>query len=332
MRHSTATRALRPSLQFVKAINVELTYGCQFDCPHCLQADHRARGEMAWADPGPIQRALTEALDIGLIRQGVNFTGGEILRADSPLPLLLETTQALGIPVHLNTNGWWGHARQIQIGERHFDTAAELIAWFQSMGVALLALSMVKRFVRYPALWSSNVAILRLCERLQQPYELIFTGLSAAKIDELLGRLAEETGTELEWMTLSDMERVDIGAASGSLDQGRLDELPLLERLQQTDCGLRGFYRPAFLHIAPGGGVRSCLYAVGAGWLGNIHIQSLTEIVAGFAANPVVRCFSGADLSSVVETQWSNLMSGCQRPRHPCALAVDLARGIDERA
>lgn len=42
MRLMTA-RDQRPSLRFVEGINVELTYGCQLDCPHCLQADQRAR-------------------------------------------------------------------------------------------------------------------------------------------------------------------------------------------------------------------------------------------------------------------------------------------------
>jgi hypothetical protein len=325
----TATRDKRPSLRFVQGINVELTYGCQLDCPHCLQADHRARGETAWADPGPIQRALREALDLGLIPVGINLTGGEILRAGSPVPMLLETTRALGVPVRLNTNGWWGRARQFRIGEQGFATAEELILWLQSMGVAILALSMDERFVRYPALWSSTVTIVRLCERLQQAYELIFTGLSSEQIDVMLGRLAEETRTELRMMAISDMERVDIGAAVGTVDRGMLNDPHPLERLRQTDCGLRGFYRPVFLHLAPNGGVRSCLYAVGAGWLGNIHTQSMTEIVAAFATNPVVRCFSGAGLASAAEAHWSSIRDDSRRPCHPCALAVELARHVD---
>lgn len=129
-------RDQRPSLRFVEGINVELTYGCQLDCPHCLQADQRARGETAWADPEPIRRALIEALDLGLIRTGINFTGGEILRAGSPLPALLETTRALGVPVRLNTNGWWGRARRFLVGERRFDSAEVLIGWLQAMGIA----------------------------------------------------------------------------------------------------------------------------------------------------------------------------------------------------
>lgn len=325
-----ATRDKRPSLRFVEGINFELTYGCQLDCPHCLQADHRARGETAWADPGSIQRALIEATHLGLVREGVNLTGGEILCAGSPLPMLLATTRALDVPVRLNTNGWWGLAQQIRIGERHFGRAVDLIVWLQSMGVAVLVLSIDKRFERYPGLWASNVAIVRLCERLQQPYELVFTGLSSDRIEATLQRLADATATGLSMMAISDMECVDIGAAAGTLARRTVDDHPRLEWLRQSDCGLRGFYRPSFLHVAPDGGVRSCLYAVGAGWLGNIRTQSLTRIVAGFAANPVVRCFSGAGLEAAAESYLTSETDGGRKPRHPCALAAELAKRIDE--
>lgn len=327
MRLMTA-RDQRPSLRFVEGINVELTYGCQLDCPHCLQADQRARGETAWADPEPIRRALIEALDLGLIRTGINFTGGEILRAGSPLPALLETTRALGVPVRLNTNGWWGRARRFLVGKLRFDSAEVLIGWLQAMGVAVLALSIDERYGRYPGLWSSNVAIVRRCERLRQPYELIFTGLTGDRIDAWRRRLADETATDLGMMAIRDMERVDIGAAAGRLDRGTEDDRQPLARLRQTDCALRGFYRPAFLHLAPDGGVRSCLYAVGAGWLGNIRTQSLRAIAEGFSGNPVTACFSGANFERTVTQVLPTQSEPARRLRHPCGLAATLARRI----
>lgn len=98
----------RPSLHWVEGINFELTYGCNLSCDHCLQADLRARGWSGWAAPGPIRQAILDAHALGWVGLGINFSGGEILRAGSPLPRLLETTAALGIPVRVNTNGWWG--------------------------------------------------------------------------------------------------------------------------------------------------------------------------------------------------------------------------------
>ena len=322
--------AKRPSLRFVEGVNFELTYGCNLSCPQCLQADSRARGDTAWADPEPIRRAMIEAVRLGLTRAGINLTGGEILRAGSPLPKLLETTDEMGVPVRLNTNGWWGQARRFQVGSQRFNTPEDLIVWLQAMGVAVLALSVDKRYERYPALWRGNVAIIRHCERLQQPYELVCTGLSPEEIDAAIQTLTREVGAELRLMAISAMERVDIGAAAGTLEQAPIADIGPLERLRQTDCALNGFYRPFFLHVAPDGGVRSCLYAVGSGWLGNIRTQTLREIVEGFETNPVVRFFSGASFETTVK-QIAADADDARFPRHPCGLAAALARRLSDR-
>ena len=312
----------RPSLHWVEGINFELTYGCNLSCDHCLQADLRARGWSGWAAPGSIRQAILDAHALGWVGLGINFSGGEILRAGSPLPRLLETTAALGIPVRVNTNGWWGRARHIRIGERVFADADAVIAWLQDAGVAVLALSYDRCLAQYPGLWRSVVAVIEHGERRALPTELILTGVADSEAEILPAWLEARIGRPCAHLTIMQTDLVDLGGAA------RCDAVVTpqvaAERLRQTDCRLRGFYRPHVLHVGPDGGVRSCMMAAGAGWLGNLHQERLPALARGFADNPVVRWFAANAARPFVPAHG---LSG----RHPCAVAVAQARVLEGR-
>ncbi|WP_296697537.1 hypothetical protein [Thiocapsa sp. UBA6158] len=251
-----------------------------------------------------------------------HHSGGEILRAGSPLPRLLETTAALGIPVRVNTNGWWGCARHIRIGERVFADADAVIAWLQDAGVAVLALSYDRRLAQYPGLWRSVVAVIEHGERRALPTELILTGVADSEAEILPAWLEARIGRPCAHLTIMQTDLVDLGGAA------RCDAVVTpqvaAERLRQTDCRLRGFYRPHVLHVGPDGGVRSCMMAAGAGWLGNLHQERLPALARSFGDNPVVRWFAANAARPSVPAHG---LSG----RHPCTVAVAQARVLEGR-
>lgn len=317
----------RPSLHWLSGINFELTYDCNLRCAHCLQADLRTPGWRGWADPLPIRQAIEDAVALNFVDQGINFTGGEILRPGSPLPQLLAVTRALGLPVRVNTNGWWGAARRIGIGDLCLPDVDGVVDWLRSSGVRALALSYDRRDVQYPHLWRGLRSIIAACERRGLDYDLNFTGIATQEIARVVRDLQTRLDRPLDHCRIIDLDLVDLGGAVGRLPETPLGSTSLTERLRRTDCQLRGFYRPYYLHVAPDGGVRSCMMAAGAGWLGNIRHAPLPVLAERFAANPVVRWFaSSPTLSS------ERLPSGSrwhEAPRHPCALAVTLARDIE---
>jgi hypothetical protein len=77
--------------------------------------------------------------------------------------------------VRVNTNGWWGRARNIRISQRLFADADAVIAWLQGAGVVMLALSADRRVTQYPGLWRSVVTVIDHRERRALPTELILT-------------------------------------------------------------------------------------------------------------------------------------------------------------
>ncbi len=136
--------------------------------------------------------------------------------------------------------------------------------------------------------------------------------------NRLWERLEQETDNQLNYMIPVDMEMVDLGAASG---------LENVSSNSQMYCEGKGFYRPQFLHINPHGGVRSCMYAAGASWLGNINHESLFDIAYNLRHNPVVGFFSSNCASR------SNLIYQIHTrkdvPKHPCSLGVKIAKSLE---
>lgn len=82
----------RPGLPFafVRAINFELTYGCNLSCSHCLQGGLRQPGVFKWLDVKAAKLAIRDAALLGFTQDAINLTGGEIFMPGSPVIELLE--------------------------------------------------------------------------------------------------------------------------------------------------------------------------------------------------------------------------------------------------
>lgn len=313
-------RKKKPSLHFVEAINFELTYQCNFSCPHCLQHELRQQGDLTWINTDSAIRCLNEAKELGFARSGVNFTGGEPFLRGSNLPELLKAAKYLDLDVRVNTNGWWGRSQQICIGSEKFSSSRQVVKWLKKQNVSLLALSLDQRYETNAKLFDSVLNVMQECEKQKLYYQLIHTRSTQTDNTHILKRLEQEKEIRLDYMIPVYMEMVDLGAASG---------IENIDTDSEMYCDGKGFYRPQFLHIDPTGGVRSCMYASGANWLGNINNESLYEIADNFNSNPVVDFFSsncGARSRLVVQI-YSNKDE--HLPKHPCSLAVKIAKAIE---
>ena len=322
-------RHRRPSHLFLEAINFELTYQCNMRCSHCLQLGLRRTDRPEWIDTDVAKKAIEDAYTAGLIKTGLNFTGGEIFVPGSNLPDLLEVAKSLNTDVRVNTNGWWGSQDNIRIGDFVFKSPGKIVTWLREMNVAVLALSFDRRYEERDEWWHSTVAVIRECENQGQLYQIILTGVSTEKMMDSWRRLTIEAGIEPYHLLPVEMEMIDIGGAATRTQKSA--QFPEFENLLQClECEGKGFYRPTYLHISPDGGVRSCLYAPGSGWLGNIYNDSLTNIVNKFKKNCVVEAFSIGNLSDMLKTILEPYIGTYKSIKHPCAAAAVSSKVIEK--
>jgi MoaA/NifB/PqqE/SkfB family radical SAM enzyme len=325
----TSERHLRPSLHFVQAINFELTYRCNMSCSHCLQQEFRKINSRKWLSTELAKKAIKDAHHAGITSTGINFTGGEVFLPESNLPDLVETAQSLHVEVRINTNGWWGDQKNIRVGSRIFPSAKHIVSWLRDMDIAALALSFDRRYEKASHLWHSVVSIIRECETQGQPYQVICTGVKPEEIIEGWYRLTEDEGINPQYLIPVEMEMIDIGGAAEQT-QGSLQLETLAKAVRKTTCRGKGFFRPACLHICPDGGVRTCLYSSGAGWLGNIYQKSLIQIIKEFPENCVVEAFSSNDYDFLIETFMEPHAHTYRSTRHPCAISAILSRVVEK--
>jgi len=275
-------------------------------------------------DTDSAKRALKDATALGYTSTGVNFTGGEPFLPGSNLPDMVELAHSLNLTVRINTNGWWGCQRNIMIGSLQFPSSMDVIGWLLDMKVTGLALSFDQRYKSNPGLWEPVVSIIRECERQGMLYQIVATGVSPEEMLEALNRLKVVERIHPKYMIPVPMDMIDLGGAAGSLD----------DTLETKACpcgGRKGFYRPELLHISPAGGVRTCLYAPGSEWLGNINTQTLIQIADGFENNCVVEAFRSFTIDQLIEKYLPlNNSNVYQLPKHPCAIAACIARAIEE--
>jgi len=243
------------------AINFELTYNCQLSCPHCLQAGLRSQNKFGWLPVDAVIRAIHDVKWLGLATL-INFTGGEIFTPHSPILELLAVAKEVDILTRANTNGWWGGQSKIKIGNRVFPKDEDVVQALVDRKLMRLALSLDNRYEQYPKLLDRVVRVASLCEAAKLPYEVVATQPSPQITWLALQKLIGVIGSEPYYVRVSPMETVDVGAAA------------LQNKIVELVYSAKGFHRPAILHIAPDGGVRSCMYAPGSGWLGNIIHQS----------------------------------------------------------
>jgi hypothetical protein len=321
----TAPPAVAAALPFVfvEAINLELSYSCNLACSHCLHEPLRPKGSATWLDAATVRPLLEQAQALQLLRRGLNLTGGEIVASASPVLELLALAQALEIPTRMNTNAWWGLQQQIRVGDHCFADDAALVRALQHHGLGRLALSLDDRYRHYPQLLKRVIRVASLCEAAGLAHEFVTTDADPSLVQQIEQRFVQALFTP--------MQRVDIGAAQ-PVGQRPLRSGSLAALAGLSECQTAGFFRPKLLHVAPDGGLRSCLYAPGGGWLGNLHQQSLIEILNAAAANPVLQLFAGGGLEAfVVEhlAPWRHLYRGIDHGCTAAALIARLAERLD---
>lgn len=312
----SAARAALPFV-FVEAINLELSYSCNLACSHCLQGPLRPKGASTWLDVATVRPLLEQAQALQLLRRGLNLTGGEVIATASPVLELLALAQQLSIPTRMNTNAWWGLQQQIRVGDHCFADDAALVGALQQRGLGRLALSLDDRYRQYPQLLERVIRVGTLCQHAGLAIEFVATDAEPTLMNRVQRQLPEAL--------ITPMEQVDIGAAQPvqqrPMRSGNAARLALL-----SHCATAGFHRPRYLHVSPDGGVRSCLYAPGGGWFGNLRHQSLIEILNAAAANPVVQLFNSGELETFVSehlTPWRHIYRGLD---HGCTAAALIAR------
>ena len=187
-----------------------------------------------------------------------DITGGEIFLAGSPVLELLAAAAARGIPSRSNTNAWWGGRGPITIGAHHFSDDAAVVAALRQRNLGRLALSLDRRYLQYPDLLDRVIRVATLCERAQQPYEVVATEPDAATARLAEQKLHAALGHAPRHLRLTPMETVDIGAAAVQDGDSRtLDPAGIADLIHSAPCATSGFHRPYYLHIAPDGGLRA---------------------------------------------------------------------------
>ena len=322
-------RHRRPSLLFLEAINFELTYQCDMACSHCLQQGLRdTKSFNGWIFTDVVLRSIKEAYVSGLLKTGLNFSGGEIFTPDSNLPEILGAIRPLNLDVRVNTNGRWGNQRNIQIGNLVFNSPGQVVAWLRDMNVTVLALSFDRRFKEGSRWWTCLASVIRECENQGQLYQVVLTGVSTEMMMDGYDRLTKVIDTPLEHLLPVSMEMIDIGGAANQMDES-LQFDSFVSLLNKLECGGKGFFRPIFLHIAPDGGVRSCLYSPGSGWLGNIYQDSLSQIAHYFEENIVVQAFSKEDGKNMCENLLKPFTGIYKSIKTPCAAAAIFSKVLE---
>ena len=274
----------RGSLLGVKAINFELTYKCTSNCSHCLQKNIRQTC-VTQLSTKEVKNTILEAYLSGLCTYGINFTGGEVLGNRDDLFEILKYTYSLKIPFRINSNSWWSRNRCLDICHVHFTSALDLVRYLKTVGLTQFAFSYDDRLYDLN-LMKNLVEAIKICERTEVNYQVIFTGIDPEEIGSNLTKLRKEISSDLNYLILVSMEMVDIGGASD------LKRNIYERQSNKSTCENKGFYHPEFLHISPDGKVRTCMYAVGLADVGNLSQITFTDMVNRFPYNKYSEIFA----------------------------------------
>ena len=332
--HAQPASGSRSLFNYVSGINFELTYGCNLACRHCLQEGLRPSGEASWVDEGLVAQGLRDAVWLGLTTTGVNFTGGEVYLPGSPVLDLITHAAGLGARVRCNTNASWGRRRDFVVGTTSFRSSLELVERLRAIGLSTLAMSLDRRYAQYPDLLESVLLVAARCEQVGLQYEFVSTDAPPELVGSALAALRHRIGRDPEHLVDARRKRprvdglgdaTDIGAAAGPAER-ILEPMALTALSARTPCRNKGFHRPAYLHVNPEGGVRSCLLAPGSSPLGHLARERLPEILNRAAENRVVELFASGLAESFVRDNiapWRHLYRNVE---HPCAASALIAR------
>lgn len=313
------------SLNFIEAVNFELTYKCQFHCPHCWQSSSRKEVTQELSTQ-EVKDTVFRALIAGLTKNGINYTGGEIIGNREDLFEILEYANSLRIPYRINTNSWWATKKDLTICNKYFSSPSDLVVYLKSIGLTLFAFSFDERYKNDRHNISNLIESIKLCEQAGLNYQVIFTGIKSKNINTLILDLQNICNIKLRHLIPVSMELVDIGNASD------LNNDVYKWQSNKCSCNKRGFYRPVFLHISPEGLVRSCLYANGLANLGSLKNRTLTELVNAFPYNQQNYSFSSDE---IYEEQYNELvrpyLSVYKPIVHECTANIILAKAIERQ-
>jgi len=311
------------SILFCRALNFELTYRCQYRCPHCSQLSIRDTVKKELPTETVLQ-AVTDAFMSGVCTTGINFTGGEPLGHRDDLFEILEHTASLGIPYRLNTNGWWSGRRNLKVGGREFASPAALLMALKSQGLTMLALSHDGRYARGACPEENLFFAVQLCEEVGLPYELVFTDSTEVERLGAVGTLRLLLDSNLELMTPVASEMVDIGGAAS------LPKEAFGNQCNLAPCRDRGFYRPQYLHVAPDGKVRSCMFALGSANVGDLTKEPLRAMLNRYPWSGVASLFAKKQHKELAERLLLEPYEKGYKPFiHECTGNIVLGRAIE---
>lgn len=313
----------------VEAINLELTYECNSNCPHCLLKSVRKSYHGKELTYEKIKQTIADAYFAGLLQNGVNFTGGEALLAKIDIFDLIRYASSYGIPTRLFTNSFWGSKVLFKAGNQRFTSALALIKVLKKSGLSHLALSFDSRIDKDKSGIKQLTSVIHACETIGLNYELMSSEEVKTQLDSFIKYLKTTLELkELTFMTPITMDLVDMGGANDNTSKP-LNHLFIKDLISHSLCKSKGFYQPSMLTIAPDGSLRSCMYGLGMCNLGNIHVQSLYKIVNDFS-DEVTQAFadkSAFELADLLFEPYKNIYKPFS---HPCSACVLLARLMQE--
>ncbi|MCX6267959.1 MAG: hypothetical protein NTW16_11465 [Bacteroidetes bacterium] len=273
------------SLMFTNVINFELTYSCNHQCPHCLQANI-IKNQNTQISLERVKESILQAYISGICSYGINYTGGEVLGNRGDFFEILEFTQSLKIPYRINTNSWWARKSNFLVCGIFFSNALAFVEFLKSKGLFMFAFSFDERYHNDIGLADDLIETINLCEIVGLHYQIIFTGIESKKVSNYLSKLRKIVAKNLNYLIPVSMEMVDIGNATD------LRREIFNWQSNMSVCESKGFYRPQFLHISPYGEVRTCIYANGLCNVGNLTTSSFTDLINEFPKSDYNSIFS----------------------------------------
>jgi MoaA/NifB/PqqE/SkfB family radical SAM enzyme len=313
----------------IEAMNFELTYDCNSNCPHCILKSVRKSFHGNELSYECVQRIIADAYFAGLLQNGINFTGGEALLAKTDIFELIRYASSYGIPTRLFTNSFWGNKLFFKAANRRFTSPLSLIKKFKSSGLNQLSLSFDSRFDKDKVGVKQLSTIIQACETIGLHYEIISSPEIREHLNKFIEYLKLTLGiNHLKYMTPITMELVDMGGAI-SFNHNNLSDLSLKELIDKSLCKSKGYFQPKMLTIAPNGDVRSCMYGLGLNNLGNIHKSNLLDVINDFE-DEVSIAFAEKQAFELADIIYEPYKEIYKPFSHPCSACVLLARLLQE--
>jgi MoaA/NifB/PqqE/SkfB family radical SAM enzyme len=313
----------------IEAINLEITYECNSNCPHCLLKSYRSsykNNELSYAK---VKSIIADAYFAGLLQNGINFTGGEALLADVDIFDLIRYASSYGIPTRLFTNSFWGTKILFKVGNQRFSSSLALIKLLKKSGLNQLAINFDSRIDKEALGIKQLTSTIQACETIGLHYELVSSYEGKAMLDSFIEYL--KTSLEfnnLKFMTPITMDLIDMGGATDYAVKSN-NNISFKDLISHSLCKSKGFYQPNMLTIDPKGGVRSCMYGLGLSNLGNINEKSLFDIINDFG-DDVTMAFASKKAFELIDLLYEPHKNIYKPFFHSCSACVLLARLVQE--